>query len=82
MTVESKDKLPEEIEAIGRDLAALAKKHKLYHLQGMVRTGYDSKWRSDVRFHWDSGRHGAEENMIVLQSDVTIRLDVKAEPKE
>ena len=70
--------IPEELQAVCKAIAKVAKEHKLYNLSGKFSPGYDSRWRDDIHFSWTSGRHGAENNKLTINSQIWVTTEVEA----
>lgn len=72
--------IPDELQELGRELAALARKYQLRYLRGDFQVGFFSPscWRQPVHFSWETGRHGDAEQQVVLHSEH--RITVKCAP--
>lgn len=68
--------LPAEFVELARELAALAKKYDLRNLSGHIGPGFGSRWRHDITFVWDSGRHGEDARKIMLSSKIDVHTAV------
>ena len=59
--------LPKEVEEFSKDMARLAIKHKIRKFSLVV--DHPRKDWSKFTARWDSGRHGANQNKLVIVSE-------------
>lgn len=69
--------IPPEYVEFCKKVAALAAEAKLSRMSMSLAPGYyGAKWQSDIKMHWDSGRHGDSANKLHISSEVTVHATV------
>lgn len=73
--------IPERHQEICRELARVAKKHGLRSLTGSYAPGFGDEWGADIAFHWEAGRHEANENNLRASSQVFVATKVDTDAR-
>jgi hypothetical protein len=70
--------IPPAVQQFARELAALARKHGMRHVQGWFQPGFDHGWSPRVEFDWMDGRHGEDSDKVRLSSthQITVRASL------
>jgi hypothetical protein len=66
--------IPEDLQQICRDFAAVAIKHELYYFNGsfVPRTN----WGGEINFKWSAGRHNVGENELNISTQLFVNTKV------
>lgn len=68
--MENKVEIPAEVKSFALQVARLAAKNGLQKFTGRFSMGWDkSKWREDVHFSWEAGRHNEDAGKIEIFSE-------------
>lgn len=68
--MKEKVEIPAEVKSFALQVARLAAKNGLQKFSGRFKMGWDtSKWREDVQFSWEAGRHNEDAGQIEIFSE-------------
>jgi len=70
--------IPENLQAFARELGELAAKYELRTVHGAFHAGLHDPWRAEVQFHWRQGRHGADADVVLLTSNVSVTARIES----
>lgn len=74
--------IPENIQNICKEFAAIAKKHNLHDFTLKFKPSFDDKWGGDVTCWWETGRHGEDMNKLKIASSFIVFTDTVIETKD
>ena len=60
--------IPEDIQLICRNIAKAARESGLNKFECKFMPGFNSKWKHEVHFNWEAGRHNADSNHLYISS--------------
>lgn len=75
--MENKIEIPDDIQEICRNIAKAAQDSGLNKFECKFTPGFDSKWKYDVHFNWEAGRHGADSNKLFIWSQCTAHTQIE-----
>ena len=70
--------IPESIQQICKEVAAVAAKNGLYTFSGQFKpvSSKHHNWGGNISFHWKAGRHDEDSNQISITSEFYVTTNI------
>ena len=66
--------IPDELQQVCKDIAKVAREHKLYNLSGKFQS--DIHWIGEVSFNWSAGRHNEDSDEIKIYFNMSVNSKI------